>query len=186
MSDDYDVRLKQIQERNDFILGHFVHVWRGRVSDDTLYQHILNIQNFTDRYLNYYADADQMRSADQITAWDVYDFITDWLPRKCWVDSERRVKSYLASLKKYVQFMGEQEHGYLPSEVAADVIQRLKEERQEMIEAVVTYWDEPDERESPEAFQARMQELEERWKAIHQESKKEQERNLASVDHSAG
>lgn len=87
MSDDYDVRSEQVQERNDFILGHFIHVWRGRVSDETLYQHVLNIQGFTDYYLNYSAEADELRSGDQITSWDVYDFVTDWLPRKCWVTS---------------------------------------------------------------------------------------------------
>jgi hypothetical protein len=168
MGDDYDDRLKQVRERNDFILGHFIHVWRGRISDDTLYQHVLNIQSFTDIYLNYYAGADELHSGDQASAWKVYDFITDWLPRKCWIDSERRVKIYLASLKKYVRFMGEQ--GYMPVETAAEIVHALEEERQEMIEAIVTYWDEPDESESPEAFQARMQELVERWEAIHQES----------------
>ncbi len=172
MSDDYDIRLKQIQEHNDSILGHFIHVWRGRVSDDTLYQHVLNIQNLTDHYLNYSdVEADELRSGGQITAWTVYDFITDWLPRKCWVDSERRVKGYLASFKKYVQFMGE--HNYMAAEAVADIVHTLKEDRQEMIETVVTYWDEPDERESLEAFQARMQKLVERWKALPQESKKE-------------
>ena len=171
MNDDYDVRLKQVQERNDFILGHFVHVWRGRVSDETLYQHVLNIQGFTDRYLNYSAEADELRSGDQITSWDVYDFVTDWLPRKCWVTSERRIKSYLASFKKYVKFL--EEYDYLSPEAAAEIIERLKEDRQEMIRSAVTYYDEPEEEESPEAFQARMQDLVERWKTIHQESKKE-------------
>ena len=117
MSDAYDARLKQIQERNDLILGHFVHTWRGRLADDTLYQHVLNIQRFTGGRLNHSREADQLRSVDQITAADVYDFITDWLPRKSWVDSERRVKSHLASIKKYVQFMAEQ--GYMPTDVAA-------------------------------------------------------------------
>ncbi|GEM_PF-5304537 len=117
MSDAYDARLKQIQERNDLILGHFVHSWRGRLADDTLYQHVLNIQHFIGGHLNYGRAADQLRSVDQITAADVYDFITDWLPRKSWVDSERRVKSYLASIKKYVQFMAAQ--GYMPTAVAA-------------------------------------------------------------------
>jgi hypothetical protein len=42
-----------------------------------------------------------------------------------------------------------------------------------MIETVVMYWDEPDEHESPGAFQAGMKKLVERWKAIHQESKRE-------------
>ena len=71
---------------------------------------------------------------------------------------------------KVRQFMGEYNH--LSSEVMADIVHMLKEERQEMIETVVTYWDEPEERESPEAFRARMQDLVERWKAIHQESEK--------------
>ena len=101
----------------------------------------------------------------------MYDFITDWLPRKCSVDSERRVKGYLASFKKYVQFMGE--HNYMAAEAVADIVHTLKEDRQEMIETVVTYWDEPDEHESPEVFQARMQKLVERWKALPQESKRE-------------
>lgn len=37
MNDSYDTRLEQIQARKDFILGHFVRTWQGRVSDDTLY-----------------------------------------------------------------------------------------------------------------------------------------------------
>jgi hypothetical protein len=169
MNDNYDTRLERIQARNDFILGHFVHTWRGRVSDDTLYRHILNIQNFTDRYLNYSAESDELRSADQITNWDVYDFITDWLPRKCWVTSERRIKSYLASFEKYVQFMGE--NGYLPAEAVTGILQRLKEDREHMICSAVTYDDEPDENQSPEAFEARMQDLLEQWKTIHQSEK---------------
>lgn len=87
------------------------------LADDTLYRHVLNIQHFTGGHLNYGRTADELRSVDQITAWDVYDFITDWLPRKSWVDSERRIKSYLASIKKYVQFMAE--HGYMAADVAA-------------------------------------------------------------------
>jgi hypothetical protein len=173
MNDDYDTRLEQIQTRNDFILGHFVHTWRGRVSDDTLYQHVLNIQNFTDRYLNYSAENDELRSADQITDWDVYDFIIDWLPDKCWVTSERRIKNYLASFKKYVQFMGE--NGYLPAETVTTILQTLKEDREHMIRSAATYYDEPDESQSPEAFQARIEKLVEQWEAIHPESEKGKE-----------
>ncbi len=164
MSDDYDARLKQIQERNDLILGHFVHTWQGRLADDTLYQHVLNIQHLTGGHLNYSRAADDLRSVEQITAGDVYDFITDWLPRKSWVDSERRIKSYLASIKKYVQFMAEQR--YMPAEVAADILRTLKEEREDMIRAAVTYADEPAEDESPAAFRAQLKDLEARWAAI--------------------
>jgi hypothetical protein len=172
MSDAYDARSKEIQKRNDLILGHFVHTWHGRLADDTLYQHVLNIQHFTGGHLNYSREADQLRSVDQITAGDVYDFITDWLPRKSWVDSERRVKSYLASIKKYVQFMAEQ--GYMPTDVAADILRTLKEEREDMIRAAVTYFDEANEDESPEAFRAQLKDLEARWAALfpHKRSEK--------------
>lgn len=168
MSDDYEVRLQQIQERNKLIIGHFVHTWRGRISDDTLYQHVTNIEYFVDGHLNYYADTDGLRSLDQVTGWKLYDFITDWLPRKGLVTSARRVKSYLASFNKLFKFMGE--HGYMEPEDAAEVLDLLKEDRQLMIEAVVTY-DDPIEDQSPEEFQAHLQGLVDRWKAIHQESK---------------
>lgn len=114
-----------------------------------------------------------MRSADQITGWDVYYFITDWLPRKCWVISQRRIKNYLASFKKYIQFM--EENGYLPAERFATTVQTLKKDREHMIRSATTYYDEPDESQSPEAFEARMQDLLEQWKTIHQGSEKGKE-----------
>jgi site-specific recombinase XerD len=162
MTDDY-ARLKRIQGRNDLILGHFVHTWQRRLADDTLYQHVLNIQRFTGGHLNYSRTASELRSVDQITAGDVYNFITEWLPRKSWVNSERRIKSYLASIRKYVQFMAE--YGYMPADVAADILRTLKEEREAMIRAAVTY-DESAEDESPEAFRARLKDLEARWAAL--------------------
>jgi len=42
MSNDYNIDIQQlsVEDRNKFILGYFVHTWRGRISDDTLYQHV--------------------------------------------------------------------------------------------------------------------------------------------------
>ncbi len=164
MGDDYAARLKRIQEHNDLILGHFVHTWHGRMADDTLYQHVLNIQHLTGGFLNYCRATAELRSADLITAGDVYEFITDWLPRKSWVDSERRIKGYLASIKKYVQFMAE--HGYMSADVAAGILRILKEDREEMIRAAVTYGDESTDDESPAAFRAQLKALEARWAAL--------------------
>ena len=166
MSDDYEVRLQQVRERNKLIVGHFVHTWRGRISDDVLYQHVMNIEYFANGHLNYCADADSLRSLDQVTGWKVYDFITDWLPRKGLVSSARRVRSYLASFNKLFKFMGE--HGYMEPEDAAKVLDLLKEDRQLMIDTVVTY-DDPIEDQSPEPFQAHLQELVERWKSLPRE-----------------
>jgi len=96
--------------------------------------------------------------------YDVYDFITDWLPRKGLVVSAHRVKSYLASFNKLYKLMGEQ--GYMPVETVEDILHTIKWDRQTMIEAVVHYDDEPDEDDSTEAFLAGLKELEARWKAL--------------------
>jgi hypothetical protein len=170
MADTSTMQHVSVEDRNACVLGHFVHIWRGRLSDNTLAQHVLNIQYFMEAYLSYGVSGvhDAPRSVDQVTAYDVYSFITDWLPRKGLVVSARRVKSYLASLTKLYQLMGE--HHYIPPEQAADIVQTLKLDRQEMIEAVLTYDDEPDESQSTdEAFFAQ---LRERWQSIPPDTSK--------------
>jgi hypothetical protein len=174
MNDDYEVRLQQVENRNKRIIGHFVHTWRGRISDDALYQHVMNIEYFVNNHLNYYVDSNELLSLDQVTGWKLYDFVTDWLPRKGLVVSARRVKSYLASFNKLFKFMGE--HGYMEPENADEVLAMLKEERQSMIDAVVTY-DDPIEEQSLEEFQAHLRGLEERWMSIHQQT-----RNTSTVE----
>ncbi len=168
MGNNYNIDIQQlsVEDRNKFILGHFVHTWRGRISDDTLYQHILNIQYFIDSYLSYCVVGvhDEPRSVDQVSGYDVYDFITDWLPRKGLVVSARRVTSYLASFNKLYKLMGEQ--SYMLAEKVEEILDTIKWDRQTMIEAVVHYDDEPDEDESRESFLAGLKELEERWKAL--------------------
>lgn len=164
--DHIDIQHLPVEARNKFILAYFVHTWRGRISDETLYQHLLNLQYFIDSYLSYgLAGAhDEPRSVEQVSAYEVYDFITDWLPRKGLVVSARRVKSYLASFNKFYRFMGAQ--GYMPAEQVEKILQTLKWDRQEMIEAVLTYDDEPEADQSPEAFLSALKELEARWKAL--------------------
>jgi hypothetical protein len=155
----YDSNLQHLSvaDRNAFILGHFVDTWQGRLSDNTLAQHVLNIQYFMDSYLSYCVSGvhDEPRPVDQVTAYHVYSFITDWLPRKGLVFSARQVKSHLASLTKLYTFMKAQR--YIPPEKAEAILQTLKEDRQEMIESVLTYDDEPDENQSTdEAFFAQI------------------------------
>ena len=164
MAHNINLQHLSVADRNAFILGHFVDTWQGRLSDNTLSQHVLNIQYFMDSYLSYCVIGvhDEPRSVDQVTAYDVYRFITDWLPRKGLVVSARQVKSHLASLTKLYTFMREQH--YMPPEQAAAIVQTMKVDRQEMIEAVLTYDDEPDESQSTdEAFFAQ---LKERWKSL--------------------
>ena len=123
-----------------------------------------------DAYLSYCVIGvhDEPRSVDQVTAYDVYRFITDWLPRKGLVVSARQVKSHVASLTKLYQFVAT--HGYMPPEKSAAILEMMKVDRQEMIETVLTYDDEPDESQSTDdAFLAQ---LTERWKSIPPDASK--------------
>jgi hypothetical protein len=61
-------------------------------------------------------------------------FLTDWFPRKALWASVTSVKSYLASFKKFFQWMGET--GRVSPETVADVLDTLKEGRVEFLEAV--------------------------------------------------
>jgi hypothetical protein len=164
MANNTNIQHLSVDDCNTFILAHFVDTWRGCLSDKTLYQHVVNIQYFMDSYLSYCTIGvhDEPRSVDQVTAYDVYRFITDWLPRKGLVVSARQIKSQLASLTKLYQFMKEQH--YMPSEKSVAILETMKVDRQEMIEVVLTYDDEPDESQSTdEAFFAQ---LTERWKSL--------------------
>ncbi len=163
MDDNFDIDIQQlsVEDRNKFILGHFVHTWRGRISDDTLYQHVLNIEYFMDSYLSYCVVGvhDEPRSVDQVSGYDVYDFFTDylvyyeplkrldeagdddvftflssWFPRKAMWANETNVKSYLASFKKSFKWMGETER--ISDETVIEVLDTLKENREEFLEAV--------------------------------------------------
>ncbi len=170
MAHDSNIHHVSVEDRNALILGHFVDTWRGRLSDNTLYQHVLNIQYFMDSYLSYCVIGvhDEPRSVDQVTAYDVYRFITDWLPRKGLVFSARQVKSHVASLTKLYQFVAT--HRYMPPEKTAAIVQTMKVDRQEMIEIVLTYDDEPD--ESPSTDEAFFAQLMERWKSLPPDASK--------------
>jgi hypothetical protein len=160
MANNTNIQHLSVEDRNAFILGHFVDTWQGRLSDNTLSQHVLNIQYFANSYLSW--EHDEPRSVDQVTAYNVYSFITDWLPRKGLVVTARPVKSHLASLTKLYQFVAT--HRYMPPEKSAAILEMMKVDRQEMIEVVLTYYDEPDESQSTdEAFFAQ---LRKQWESL--------------------
>jgi hypothetical protein len=64
-----------------------------------------------------------------------------WFPRKAMWASVSSVRSYLASFKKFFMWMGEA--GHVSQETVAEVIEVLKEGREEFIDAVdgdSAYW----------------------------------------------
>ncbi len=128
---DYDRKVKAIQAHNQLLLDAF-RAWleESGLSKKTVRNHVENIDFFTE-YLVYYEPLEQL---DQATDSDVALFLCDWFPRKAMWASVSSVKSYLASFKKFFKWMGEA--GYVSDETVTKVIETLKEEREEFLDAV--------------------------------------------------
>ncbi len=130
-TDSYDARVRAIRAYNQPILEDF-RSWleQSGLAKKTVENHVDNIDFFT-HYLVYY---DPLKKLDEADGSDVWMFLTDWFPRKALWSSLTSVKSYLASFKKFFQWMGE--NGRVSPETVADVLTTLKESRDEFLEAV--------------------------------------------------
>ena len=131
----YDERVRAIRAYNQPILEDF-RAWleQSGFTEKTIENHVDNIDFFTD-YLVYYDDP--LKKLDEADSIDVWMFLTDWFPRKALWASVTSVKSYLASFKKFFQWMGET--GRVSPETVADVLTTLKEDRDEFLAAVAEY-----------------------------------------------
>ena len=127
----YDEQVRAINTYNQPILEDF-RAWleQSGLTEKTIENHVDNIDFFT-HYLVYYEPLTKLDEADGS---DVWMFLTDWFPRKAMWSSVTSVKSYLASFKKFFNWLGET--GRISPEVVADVLTTLKEGRNEFFEAV--------------------------------------------------
>lgn len=130
----YDEQVQAIQAYNQPILDAF-RAWleQSGLAEKTVKNHVDNIEFFT-HYLVYYEPLEKLDEADGS---DVWMFLSDWFPRKALWSSVTSVKSYLASFKKFFQWMGET--GRVSPETVADVLSTLKEGRDEFLEAVAEF-----------------------------------------------
>jgi site-specific recombinase XerD len=121
----YEQRVQAIQRANQPILEGFEH-WlkQAGLSEPTIKAHVDNMQ-FFGRYLLWYGYS--LRRLDEATEGDVYDFLEDWFPRKALWASVSSMKVYLASFKKFYQWMGET--GLVAPETVEDVRSTLKDSR---------------------------------------------------------
>jgi site-specific recombinase XerD len=124
-ADTYEQQVHAIQLANQPILDGFEHSLRqAGLSEQTIKAHVDNMRFFT-RYLLLYSYS--LRRLDEATEGDVYDFLEDWFPRKALWASVSSMKVYLASLKKFYQWMGET--GLVAPETVEDVLSTLKDSR---------------------------------------------------------
>ncbi len=125
----YDARVQAIRAYNQPILDDF-RAWleQSGLAEKTVKNHVENIDFFTD-YLVYYDDP--LKKLDEADSGDVWMFLANWFPRKALWASVTSVKSYFASFKKFFQWM--EETGRVPPKTAADVLDTLKEGRDEFL-----------------------------------------------------
>jgi site-specific recombinase XerD len=128
----YEQRVQAIELANQPILEGFEH-WlkQAGLSEHTIRDHVDNIRFFS-RYLLLYAYS--LRRLDEATEGAVYDFLEDWFPRKALWASVSSMKVYLASFKKFFQWMGAA--GLVSATTVADVRSTLKEERKVFLNRV--------------------------------------------------
>ena len=124
-ADTYEQRVHTIQRANQPILDGFEH-WlkQAGLSGPTIKAHVDNMRLFG-RYLLWYDPS--LRRLDEATEGDVYDFLEDWFPRKALWASVSSMKVYLASFKKFYQWMGAT--GLVSPETVEDVLSTLKDSR---------------------------------------------------------
>jgi site-specific recombinase XerD len=127
----YDVHVEAIIAHNAPILAsNQKSLEQAGLAKKTIKGHVENIDFFTE-YLVYYEPLTRLDEADE---GDVSSFLLDWFPRKAMWASVSSTKSYLASFKKFFQWMGETKR--IPAEVVDDVLTTMKEEREDFLEAV--------------------------------------------------
>ena len=121
----YEQQVEAIRQANQPILDGF-EIWlrQSGLSEQTIKAHVDHIRFFS-RYLLLYAYS--LRRLDEATEGSVYDFLEDWFPRKALWASVSSMKVYLASFKKFYQWMGAT--GLVSAETVEDVLSTLKDSR---------------------------------------------------------
>ena len=129
--DDYDAQVDAIQKHNAPILASFhTSLAQAGLARKTVKNHVDNIDFFTEYLVSY----EPLTRLDEADEGDISAFLLDWFPRKALWASVSNTKQYLASFKKFFQWMGDTQR--IAPEVVEDVLTTLKEEREDFLEAV--------------------------------------------------
>ena len=101
MSNDDKIIAKIKNENTSLIDGFTNHLKDSGLSPKTVKSHVENIDFFAE-FLVYYEPYEPLSDAD---AGEVNSFLSDFFPRKAMWASQSSVKSYIATFKKFFNFM---------------------------------------------------------------------------------
>lgn len=127
---DYDLKLKENIKRNEKFIDEF-EKWliEKKLSDKTINKHLNNIDLYINNYLNYY---DITKVEDGMTC--IHSFLDGWFIEKCLWASKNSLKETAASIKKFYQYMSE--NNYVSVEDYKDMCSFIKENMDDFLEQV--------------------------------------------------
>ena len=101
--DEYEIKIETNKKRNEKYVKEFEKWLKEKdLVDKTIRKHLANVDLFINDYLNYYYIIKVEDGMDE-----VYSFLSGWLIEKCLWTSKNSLKETAASIKKFYQYMSE-------------------------------------------------------------------------------
>ncbi len=125
---DYEVKLKENQKRNEKFIDEFKSWLKEKgLVDKTIKNHISNIELYINDYLNY----EEVTEMEKGCGMEINLFLGDWFIRKCMWSSASSIKSTCSSVKKFYQCMLEK--GHVRKEAYDDLCEVIKENKEDWL-----------------------------------------------------
>lgn len=133
---DYEIKVEENLKRNEKYIKEF-EKWLNEknLAKKTIRKHISNIDLYINDYLNYY---DVIKVEDGIGS--IYSFLDGWFIEKCLWASKNSLKETATSIKKFYQFMSE--NNYVGIDNYKDMCSFIKENMDEFLGNVDAFEDE--------------------------------------------
>lgn len=127
---DYEKKMNKNVKRNEKYLNGF-EKWLNKngLTNKTIKNHLSNTDLFINDYLNYY---DIVKAEDGLE--EVYTFLDGWFIEKCMWSSRNSLKETVASLKKFYQYMSE--NNYVDVNDYKETFDFIKDNMDELLENV--------------------------------------------------
>ena len=123
-------KIKENQTRNKKFIKEFEEWLKEKsLSDKTIKKHISNVDIFINDYLNYY---DIVKAENGLE--EVFPFLNEWFIEKCMWSSRNSLKETVASLKKFYQYMSE--NNYVNVNDYKETFDFIKDNMNELLESV--------------------------------------------------
>lgn len=127
---DYDEKVEENEKRNEKYINEFENwLTEKGLAAKTIKKHLNNVDLYINMYLNYYDITKAEEGMNQI-----YSFLNGWFIEKCLWSSRNSLKETAASIKKFYQYMSE--NNYVSSEDYKDMCILIKDNMNDFLEQV--------------------------------------------------